>query len=242
MTTVIITRPDISVNTSSETYQNEGFEVFEAPCFSITTNQSLPAQWLESPTEIWIILSVHALQHALVIAPSLKPENNTQVIAVGPAVVQAWKTYFDHEITYHPWMNSEGVIELLKNIAPSSVKILTTDGGRSLIKNHCMKRSISYAQLNTYLRIPLEFDQNGLYQLFQNKGKCQPVLTMTSCGILTQFMSQLGAELSMMVLVEPIVVGAQRIADLAQELGFLNIHLAGNPSDQAMCDAVKKLN
>ncbi len=242
MNTVIITRPEASVALSSEIYQNQGFKVFEAPCFSIKTNESLPAQWLEVATEVWVILSVHALQHALVIAPALKPGNNTQVIAVGPAVEQAWKQHFDHDIIYHPWMNSEGVIELLKGIEPTSVKILTTDGGRSLIKSHCMKQCISYAQLNTYLRTPLTVDQVGLLNVYQNKVSSQPVLTITSCGILTELMSQLTTELAELVLAKPIVVGAQRIADLANELGFLDIHLASSPSDQAMCDAVKKLN
>ena len=241
MTTVIITRPKISIKQSTDVYKRAGFDVFQAPCFDFITNDSIQAEWLKAPADVWIVLSVHALKHALLIAPELKPEKDTQVIAVGPAVEKAWQKQFSHPISSHPLMNSEGVIELLKADKPNSVKILTTRGGRNLIKQHCMNECISYAQFNTYKRLPSAIDQEGLIEWYQNPDIKPLVLTLTSSGILKQFMAHLAKELNETVLSNPVVVGAQRIADLAEELGFLDIYLAENPSDESMCAAVSSM-
>ncbi len=238
MTTAIITRPKSSIAQTTAVYNDAGVEVFKAPCFAIKTSDSVQPQWLKIPAEIWIVLSVHALQHALIIAPDLAPTKDTRVIAVGPAVEKAWNKHFAHEISSHALMNSEGVIELLKQLKPKSVKILTTGDGRDLIKRHCMQAHISYAQINTYQRIPLAIDQPGLLSLYDNDKDNSVVLTATSSGILSYFMTQLSTDLQAKVLSRPIVVGAQRIADLAEALGFDDIHLAASPSDEAMCEAV----
>lgn len=197
-------------------------------------------QWLKTPADVWIVLSVHALQHALIIAPDLAPAKDTRVIAVGPAVEKAWKKHFTHEVISHPWMNSEGVIELLKQHKPQSVKILTTGDGRDLLKRHCMQAHISYAQINTYQRIPLAIDQLGIQALYENDSNNSVILTATSSGILEHFISQLSTDLKAQVLSHPIVVGAQRIADVAEDLGFDDIRLAASPSDEAMCLKLKQ--
>ncbi len=238
MTAVIITRPQLSIKAAADTYKKAGFDVYASPCFTIETNHSIQPQWLHIEADVWVILSVHALNHALLLAADLKPSDNTRVVAVGPAVVNAWKQHFEHPIDYHPLMNSEGVIETLKQLKPQSVKILTTLGGRDLIKTHCMAERISYSQINTYIRKEMPIDQVGLHALYDDCKKSS-VLTATSSGILLYFMSQLSNSLQAQVSSHPVVVGAQRIADLANEMGFKNIHLAANPSDQAMCDAVK---
>ncbi len=229
MTTVIVTRPNTSISQTAVVYTQAGFDVFQAACFAIKTSDSV---------HVWLILSVHALQHALLIAPDLIPAKETVVIAVGPAVERAWRRQFDHTITSHPWMNSEGVVELLKETRPKSVKILTTGGGRELIKSHCMQAHISYAQINTYQRIPLPIDQHALQTLYQNTSDNQVILTATSSGILSQLMVQLSTDLHAIILSQPVVVGAQRIAAYAKELGFVDIHVATNPSDEVMCEAV----
>lgn len=241
MTTAIITRPNTSIAQTTEVYSNAGFEVFQAPCFAIKTSGSVQTQWLKAPADVWIVLSVHALQHALLIVPDLMLDIDTRVIAVGPAVEKAWNEHFDHAITSHPWMNSEGVIELLKKSKPNSVKIFTTADGRDLIKRHCMQAHISYAQINTYQRIPLTIDQAELRALYEHTTEKAVVLTATSSGILNEFMSQLSTDLQPKVLSQPVVVGAQRIAGLAEHLGFDDIHVATSPSDEDMCEAVVKV-
>lgn len=241
MTTAIITRPKSSIAQTTAVYKHAGIEVFQAPCFAIKTSDSVQPQWLKTPADVWIVLSVHALQHALIIAPDIAPAKDTRVIAVGPAVEKAWKKHFTHEITSHSWMNSEGVIELLKQLKPDSVKILTTGDGRDLIKRHCMQAHISYAQINTYQRTPLAIDQLGLQVLYKNNKNNPVVLTATSSGILSYFMTQLSTDLRAKVLSQPIVVGAQRIADAAEDLGFVDIRLAASPSDEAMCEVVDNI-
>ncbi len=238
MATVIITRPQVVIEKTAKVYQKAGIKIFKAACFDIISNRSVQPQWLDSNADVLIVLSVHALNHALMLSPDWHPSSQTQVLAVGPAVAKAWESRFDHPIKYHQLMNSEGVIEMLKEIKPSSLKILTTADGRDLIKRYCMRAKISYAQINTYQRVSLTIDQQKLLQLYQNNAMSPVILSATSSGILTHFMKQLSTDLRAKVLTQAIVVGAKRIAGLAEELGFVDINLATNPSDEAMSDAV----
>lgn len=219
-------------------YHKAGLSVFQSPCFDIQTNPSVRAEWLTAEADVWLVLSIHALHHALAIVPTLKPPADTRVIAVGPAVADAWLQHYNQVIEYHADMNSEGVVELLAKYQPNSVKILTTGDSRPLIRSYCMSKQISYSQINTYQRISLTIDQASMQDLYANASQNTVTLTVTSCGILNQFMSQLSRELTTSVIASPLVVGANRVADLASDLGFQDIHLAASPSDEDMCEVV----
>ncbi|MCB1582485.1 MAG: uroporphyrinogen-III synthase [Marinicella sp.] len=241
MTTVIITRPKPALTQAKAVYRKAGFEVFESPCFDIITNIVVKPEWLLATAEVWVVLSVHALQHALQIVPELKPASETRVIAVGTAVAKAWQKHFNQEIEYHPLQNSEGVVALLQQYQPKSIKILTTGDGRDVIKSYCMSQQISYSQINTYQRDVLPMDNMSLTDLYHNP-KAQPViLTATSVGILQQFVFGISDELSAKVKSQLLVVGAQRIADCGRDLGFKQITVAESPNDQAMCAAIVDL-
>jgi len=235
MTTVIVTRPVTAIEQSSQIYKEAGFDVFQAPSYDIQTNESVQPQWLNSAADTWIILSVHALTHALKLEPKLNPSTHTNIIAVGPAVKNLWQQHFNHPIRFHPSMNSEGVIELLKIIKPQSVKILTAENGRNLIKSYCMQAQISYSQINTYLRIPLKIDVEKLTTLYRDKTESPTILTATSGNVLQHFYSQLTQPLQHQVKFKPLIVGAQRIAQLATSLGFTQVYVANSPSDECMC-------
>ncbi len=231
---VIVTRPLPIIEKSAEVYQAAGFKVQKKPCFDIQTNTSVQPQWLQLKADVWAILSVNALQHALQIKPGLQPDVDTQVVAVGPAVASAWRLHFEHPIKYHPLMNSEGVVELLQEYQPNSVKILTTANGREVIKKHCMNNGISYFQVNTYLRVPLLIESAPIEKLYREEHPV--VLTATSSDILNCFVEQLGDELKTQVLSSPLLVGAQRIASLAENLGFTDIMTAKSPRDEDMLE------
>jgi len=238
MTQVIITRPKPAIQSCATTYVKAGLKVFQAPCFDIQTNPSVQPGWLTAEADVWLVLSIHALRHALAIVPGLKPPATTRVLAVGATVADFWQQHYKQVIEYHADMNSEGVIELLSKYQPSSVKILTTGDSRPLIRAFCMNQQISYSQINTYQRVPLKIDQVSWFDLYANVTQDPVVLTATSCGILSQLMSKLSAELKAVVTTQPIVVGAIRIAELARDLGFSEVHLAASPSDKDMSEAV----
>lgn len=241
MATVIITRPKPAMVRAKAVYEGAGIQVFESPGFDIATNASVKPEWLMIEADMLMVLSVHALHHALVIAPEFLPGPNTRVIAVGPAVAKAWHQQFKQEIEYHPLQNSEGIVALLEQYQPQSIKILTTGDGRDVIRSYCMSQQISYTQINTYQRIPLPVDTEALAALYQDKSSQPVILTVTSAGILEQFVSQLSGDLLAQVKSNPLVVGAQRIAELAIETGFLDVYQANSPSDEDMCEAVKQL-
>ncbi|MCX7552778.1 uroporphyrinogen-III synthase [Marinicella sp. S1101] len=235
-TTVIITRPAPVIDTTAAVYEAAGFKVFKSPCFDIQTNNSIKPEWLQLKADVWVILSVNALNHALKIAPEWVPPAGTEVIAVGPAVAAAWEKHFNQSINYHPLMNSEGVIELLKNSKPQSVKTISTSGGRDLIRKYCMDQAISFNQINSYIRVSLAIDVAAISVLLE--ASKQVVLTATSSDILNHFVAQLPTSLKSQVLGMPLLVGAKRIAELACALGFVDIAEAGSPSDLSMSSMI----
>ncbi len=241
MTTVIVTRPQARIESTTAVYLAAGLEVFKAPCFATRNNEAVDVRWLDSPADALVILSVPALEHATALAPKWQPQKNIRVIAVGPAVAKVWRQHFEHAIESHPLMNSEGVIQLLKKYQPQAINILTVDSGRDLIKRFCLSERISYTQINTYLREPLRIDLGGLAELYQDGKQDSPILTATSSGILKHFLSQLTAEIRVSVLSAPLVVGAKRIAQFAESIGFNQVHVANETSDAAMCERVLSL-
>lgn len=236
MTTVAVTRPKPAVDNSATVYREAGFDTLLAPCFDVVTNPSVRPDWLQIPADVWIILSVHALQHALLIDPAWHPPKQVRVIAVGPAVVKAWQAQFGHPIESHPMMNSEGVIELLRQDPPQSVKILTTHGGRETIRSHCLGQAISYHQINSYHLQPLAVDFTAVFTL--TAGGEAVVLTATSVGILQQLHASIPQSQRSVVCSWPLVVGSMRIAQAAEQLGFTAVHTAASPRDADMCQAV----
>ena len=236
MATAILTRPVNRIGQTAEVYQAAGIEVLQAPVFDIRPNTMVRPEWLLMPAETWVILSVHALHCARQLAPTFKPAENTRVIAVGPAVARAWKQCFDHPIEHHRLMNSEGVIALLKEHAGQSVKILTNRDGRGLVKQHCMAAGVSYQQINVYERHRCSLDVQALDLLYSTAA---PVLTATSADILQVFVAQLSQQTLLLAQQSPLVVGAKRIATVAEQLGFQQVILADSPADAAMCAAVQ---
>jgi len=236
MTTAILTRPVNRIAQTAAVYQAAGMEVFQAPVFDIRPNPMVRPEWLLMPADTWVILSVHALHCARQLAPAFKPAENTRVIAVGPAVANAWQACFAHPIEHHPLMNSEGVISLLQQHSGKTVKILTNRDGRGLVKQHCMAAGISYQQINVYERHRCHPDLQALDQLYSAS---MPVLTATSADILQAFVAQLSEQTRTKAQQSPLVVGAGRIAMVAKQLGFQHIIEAESPTDEAMCAAVQ---
>lgn len=233
MTTVIVTRPSGKQSGALQLFKQAGFEVFSAPCFAATTNYDIKAEWLNqaSLADVVVVLNSHAIDACLDIDPNFCIQNNDKVLAIGTAVQQHWQHCFGQTI-HQAGGNSEAVIDQLKQIKPKSIAVFSALGGRELIKSFALQQGINYTQINCYNKTELPLDLPA-WQALLEKGEAL-ALTVNSGAPLEHIKSQLPQKLWQALIQHPVVTGAQRISDMAYEMGFAKVLTANSPSNRDM--------
>lgn len=127
---------------------------------------------------------------------------------------------------------SEGLLELpeLGSVTGRQVVIVRGRGGRELLGNELIRRGATVNYLEVYERILLQEQQLVLAP----PGSC---VVLTSAEILENFCGQVGDR----VVDFSAIVPSARIADIAGKAGFRRVENAGGASDQALYDAVLRL-
>ncbi len=234
---LILTRPRSKMAQALAEYQAHGWSCVEAPCIDTITTPGLKAEWLTSAQQApcLVVLSSHALQHALKIKPDFRVEDPSRVIAVGPAVKQAWHDAFGQSIT-DAGGDSEAVIEVITQRQVARLCVLTAAGGRELIKSHALKNRISYQQINCYQRIGLPLDVQ-LWRTTLQQGDV--VLTATSGQIIQHIKQKLPDDLWLSLTKQAVVVPSKRLVSVARQAGFTDVVLAADASNPSMLAAIE---
>ncbi len=235
---VIITRPKPKITNTIKYYQQLGLSCFQAPCIDVITAPGLKSTWLElaQKTTCLIVLSSHAIEHALRVKKDFFVEDPGVVIAVGAAVQREWKKRFGQDII-NAGGNSEAVIKQIQQRKVNHICVLTAAGGREKIKQYALENRINLTQINCYQRKKLPLDLL-CWHLLVNKH--MTVLTATSGEILQHIEESLDPQDWQILLKRPVVVGSSRIGQLAEKQGFLKVIVAQSPSNQDMAKAVLK--
>jgi len=241
MTTVILTRPDHRINEAQEIYQAANLKTLAMPCFAVQTNTEVGPEELAMAerTPLLMILNSNAIKHTLLLKPDFTLSQETMVIGVGTGVADYWQRHFDQPILTPASQDSAGLIALLEHHQPKELVILTAAGGLDLVRRYCIENQIHYRQINTYQRIPLPLDFSPLEALLKNREKV--VLTATSGLVLQHFWQQCPPGLQPLLLLQPLICGAARIAGIATNLGFRSVTTADSPSNEEMLVACLKV-
>lgn len=234
---LILTRPRSKMAQAMADYQAKGWSCIEAPCIDTITTPGLKPEWLASAEQApcLVVLSSHAIHHARQIKPDFRVSHPERVIAVGPAVQQAWQQTFGQTII-DAGGDSEAVIALLEQRDVRRLTVLTAAGGRELIKSHALKHRIDYHQINCYQRIRLALD---VQQWQQALHQGDVILTATSGQIIHHIKQQLPDDLWQSLLSQAVVVPSKRVASVAAQTGFTDVVLAEAASNQAMIHAIE---
>ena len=240
MRTVVITRPQHRIEQAEQDYQQAGFETLAMPCFAIQTNTEVTPEQLAHAERAPLILifNSNAIKHLLLLKPDFTLSENTTVMGVGEGVADYWQDHFDQPILTPASQDSAGMMALLDHYQPESLVILTAAGGLDLVRRYCIEGQIHYQQINTYQRVPLSLNFEVLSEkLHQHE---EPILTATSGLILKHFWQQCPVNLKQALLYLPLVSGADRISEIADNLGFKEIYTADSPSNSDMIKALKQ--
>lgn len=241
MTTVVLTRPQHRMAKTQQAYQQAGFDPLCMPCFAIQTNTEVTPEQLARAERAPLILifNSNAIKHLLLLKPDFTLSEQTTVMGVGDGVADYWQNHFDQPILTPASQDSAGMMALLDHYQPDSLVILTAAGGLDLVRRYCIERQIHYQQINTYQRVPLALDFQPLAATLKRGD--QPVLTATSGLILEHFWQQCPDDLKTAVSRLPLVSGAERITEIAQDLGFKDIFTADSPANSDMINRLQEI-
>lgn len=179
-----------------------------------------------------IFISANAAEIALPLITKRWPKlpENTEFLAVGQQTAEIFATY-NYKVSYpRKQPNTEGLLQelpQLQDLTAQSVLILRGGSGRQTLGDELTKRGakVTYAEL--YQR-----NIDAKYLL-----KAQDFMSMASCLVVHS-----GELLHAMDFPKdkriPLVVPSDRIAQLAQEMGYQRILVAVNALPASMYDAV----
>ncbi|MFO8005451.1 uroporphyrinogen-III synthase [Thioalkalivibrio sp.] len=138
--------------------------------------------------------------------------------------------------------DSEALLQepALQDLTGRKVVIFRGDGGREHLAGILRERGATVTYAETYRRAMPDLDPEPLRA--QLKTGAIDAITVTSGEGLHNLVAMLGAQGRSALLRAPLVVGATRVGELAQELGFHGaIERAEDPTDAAMFRAVEAL-
>lgn len=121
-------------------------------------------------------------------------------------------------------------LDILKRVKGKKVVILRGNGGRELIYETLKSRGAQVSYLEVYKRQNLAFDSDLFVPFWQDKHIQQ--LVITSSGQLSYFVSQLTQAQLNWALGLQLYVPSARIANEAQQIGFVHITNTGSASNK----------
>lgn len=169
-------------------------------------------------------------------------------LAVGEATANRLKV-FGYPVS-HPeaGMNTESLLSLpeLQQLTHQKVLICRGIGGRETLAETLQSRGAKVDYLELYYRSPCRYNRENLRDtLMSPVAENQPTAILISSGEglqnLTKELQQLTATEIQSLLQTNIVVPSERVAELAESMGYQSISVADNATDQAMMTALAAL-
>ncbi len=186
-----------------------------------------------------IFVSPAAVRYAFAIRPALRFTKSTRLYAVGGATARAVKRQGAGEIEWPRHLqNSEGLLELpsLMQVHGQRIAIIGAPGGRELLSKDLQARGAEIRQIHVYQRMPPSFTRRHLAPLEQ---AAAPLITLlTSAEALRNLGEHLPLHLFAQLAGGDLVVSSERLADLARERLFRQVHIAASPKPRDLMNTV----
>lgn len=139
-------------------------------------------------------------------------------------------------------MNSEALLQLpwMQDVAQRKILIFRGQGGRNQLKESLESRGASVDYCELYCRVANPKAEEALRAMTTDERPCDTLLAYSgeSAEYLAQAICNTGWN---EVLACPLIVPGQRVAQVAQSVGFTSIHTADNASDDAMLACLSRV-
>jgi uroporphyrinogen-III synthase len=245
---VLVTRPAHQAEDLCRLIEAEGGRPIRYPLIEIQPPQDLsritPIFDRLQEFQIAIFISTNAVQHGMRLVRdrglSLNP---LAVVAVGHSTVASLKELgvADPIVPYEA--SSEGVLALKlfqpENITGRRVLIFRGEGGRELLAERLRERGAEVEYAEVYRRVKPAVDRDTLMAYWGDRGEEIQIVLITSAEGLNNLLQMMGeAHRDKELLATPLLVMSERIAALAQGLGFKPV-VAKDTSDRGLVEALK---
>lgn len=243
---VLITRPEQQANALAEAIQQAHGRPIRFPAMEILGPADKPAAKLAlselNQIDLLIFISANAVHYAFPLMPDNIPLH-LAVAAIGQATAAAL-----HEIGLEPTLlpdrqfDSEGLLALpeMHQVGGKRISIVRGNGGRETLKQTLQARGATVGYIEVYRR---QIPQRNPANLLANWADMVDVVTISSGEILQNLCTMLGAEGVALLQTTPLLVGSERIAKQAADLGCQRIYVAQSALDKdvllALCEMLE---
>ena len=245
---VLVTRPAAQAEPFCEALEREGARVIRFPVLEILapsdpTNLRAVLDELDS-FDIAVFISPNAVQRVMNLALAEREwPAGTAIAAIGNRTAQELRSFGRApDIAPPRRFDSEALLAepAMQDVSGKRVVIFRGDGGRELLGDTLRERGASVTFAEAYRRGRPEGDTGDLMYAF-SRGQID-LITITSGEGLRNLYEMVGKLGRMWLRKTPLVVGSERIAEIAQELGFKSaVETAEDPTDASMLAAARRL-
>ncbi len=238
---VLVTRAAERARVLVETLNTNGFRAVELPSITIKELPVDTRAFSELSVDAVIFTSQHAVDSMHKARAFPWTDYTGGLFAIGPATANRLAT-LKQSLTrqpVHPF-NSEALLSLeeFKNGKHRIVAIVKGKGGRDYLQQELSKRGVELHNIESYERVLPQYPGAKLDTVFTPDAV--DVISVTSNEVLKNLLLIAGTRHTNFLLGLPVIVGSQRAANLAGELGFSNdIIVAGSPGDADMLSALQ---
>ena len=238
--TVVLTRPEGDNARLESTLAQRGYEVVVQPLLRIAP---LPESELPDPPDlvsgdVCIFISANAARMGLPTLMGPMVEHGIVSLAVGPRTASVLEAE-GLAVTVPEQMDSEGLLALpaLTDVSDKHVVIVKGEGGRETLTQTLEARGAQVEEYVCYRRevAPVDRD-NFAATMSEAHGLVFQANSVQTLGTLTNLIS---ATNLLSLLMQPVVVPSQRVADQATQMGWQHVVNAANASDDAFLAALE---
>lgn len=230
--TIVITRPTHQAQALTTRLQQAGATVIACPLLDIKALAFHLEPTTLQKASLAIFTSPNAVEYFLTSLPNLQVLQHLKIASIGKATTQTLNQY-GLSVQYAPSTNftSEELLALpeFKVLEPQSVLLVKGKGGRTLLAETLMERGMRVILCAVYERIKVPLPTTAI------EWASVDWVMITSLEALEHWVISGRDRIPYTI---PLLVGSTRIAQAAQQMGFMTIKIAQNPSDNAMWDAL----
>ena len=249
---ILVTRPSHQAENLCQLIEQQGGIAVRFPTLEVVGMNPKPENPPDYPTIAtnplpklfnwhWLIfISANAVNFALKAnGGKIAQLKAMQIAAIGQATAKALQNVgLQANLLPKVGFDSDALLAMpeMQQVKGQSILIVRGQGGREELANVLRSRDANVDYWEVYQRIMPDVDNTEVLSLLeQNKLN---VIVITSCEVLQNLLTMLGAGYTKHLTTVSLVVVSDRIKRFAAEMGFTRIAVTEYPSDSAIIDAV----
>lgn len=244
---ILITRPAHQAEKLCHLVAQAGFQPVRFPVLAIKPIQKAEQARAMLATidgyDRLIFISVNAVNFALLLNDGkITPFTKRPIAAVGASTAEALiKLGLQVDAVPESGFNSEALLAMpqLRSVKDQHILIIRGEGGREALAETLRQRGASVDYLEVYQRACPDTNNQPLIEMLQNKQLA--VITVTSVEGLGNLVLMVGDSFKSALVILPLVVVSERMAQDALALGFYQVAVAKNASDTAIVEEIKSI-